>query len=152
MHMETDMSANWFRILDVALATAYFAIALLHACWALGGKFGVAAAIPSVDGRPVFQPGRAAIWSVATLIAGCSVLLFVWAGVFPLPLPRAPLRVAVGLLGVAMLARAVGDFRYFGLFRAARNSPFARMDRWVYTPFCITAGALLVASAAFSPQ
>lgn len=141
------MSANWFRSLDIALGTAYLVIALLHACWAPGGKFGVAAAIPSVEGRPVFQPRRAAIWSVAALIAGCGALLYAWARVLSLPLPRTPLRVAVGLLGLMMLARAAGDFRYVGLFRAVRDSPFARLDKWVYTPFCIVAGALLVASA-----
>lgn len=146
--MKTDMGANWLRMLDIALATAYLAIALLHVCWALGSTAGVAAAVPSVDGRSVFRPGRAAICCVAALIAGCSVLLYAWTGVLELPVPRAPLRVAVGLLGVVMLARAIGDFRYVGLFRTARKSSFARMDRWIYTPFCIAAGALLVVSAA----
>ncbi|WP_213306370.1 DUF3995 domain-containing protein [Paraburkholderia sacchari] len=142
------MSANCFRMLEIALATAYLAIALLHLCWALGAKVGVAAAVPSVDGRFVFQPGRVAILSVGALIAGCSVLLYAWAGVLALPLPRALLRVAVGALGVAMLARAVGDFRHVGFFRVFRQSPFAHMDKWIYTPFCIAAGAFLVASAA----
>jgi hypothetical protein len=145
--METNVIANLLSVLDIVLATAYLAIALIHACWALGGKFGAAAAVPSVDGRFAFQPGRVVIACVAALIAGCSVLLYAWTGVLQVPLPHAPLRVAVGGLGVVMLVRAVGDFRYFGLFRAVRKSPFARMDRWVYTPFCIAAGALLVASA-----
>jgi hypothetical protein len=129
------------------LAAAYLAISLLHVFWAMGGRFGAAAAIPSRDGRLVFQPGRAATLCVGVMIAGCSAMLCAWTGVLPLRLPHVALRGAVGFLGLVMFARAVGDFRYVGLFRAVRESAFARMDRWVYTPFSIAAGVLLVTSA-----
>lgn len=130
------------------LAAAYLAISLLHVAWASGSRIGVAAAIPSENGRFVFRPGRTAILGVAVVIAGCGALLYAWTGALASPLPHGLLRIAVASLGIVMLARAVGDFRYVGLFCAVRQSPFSRMDRWVYTPFCIAAGALLLASAA----
>jgi len=147
------MCANCPGALNIAinvLAAAYLAISLLHVFWALGGKFGIVAAIPSSNGRFVFQPGRVVTLSVAVVIAGCSAMLYVWTGMLPLHLPHASLRVAVGLLGIVMIARAIGDFRYVGLFKVVRRSAFARMDQWFYTPFCVAAGVLLVASAAIS--
>jgi hypothetical protein len=134
-------------MLILLLACVYFALALLHVYWAMGGQVGFAGALPAVDGRFVFQPGRAVTLGVAFMLAGAGALICAWIGVLHTPVPRIALRLGVAALGMAMLARAIGDFRYVGLFRAARTSLFARMDRWLYTPFCIVAGVLLIFSA-----
>ncbi|WP_175998019.1 DUF3995 domain-containing protein [Burkholderia stabilis] len=143
-------SSDLLNIAVGVLAAAYLSLALLHVYWASGGHFGVAVAVPSVNGHFVFRPGRVAILSVAILLGGCGVLLFAWIGVLRSGWQHASLRIPVSVLGVVMLARAIGDFRYVGFFRVVRQTNFARMDRRLYTPFCLAAGILIVGSAIFS--
>ncbi|MFL9884411.1 DUF3995 domain-containing protein [Paraburkholderia agricolaris] len=127
------------------LAFAYFIFALMHVYWAMDGRRGLRSAIPERDdGRPLFHPRRYGTWVIAAAIAGCSVLLLWWVRAFASPLPDSVLRGGVLMLAVAMVLRAIGDFRYFGLFRTIRISRFARMDRWLYTPISMLAGALLL--------
>ena len=42
------------------------------------------------------------------------------------------------LLATLFALRAVGDFRYVGLFRRVRGTPFARWDQWLFTPLCVS--------------
>lgn len=133
----------FLQAVAVVLALAYFALALVHVYWALGGRRGTHAAIPHRGGEPAFRPGRAATAAVAAAIACCSGLLLAWMRWFPVPVSRTTLRVGLCLIGTAMLLRALGDFRYVGLFRRIRNSAFARMDRLFYTPASLAAGVLL---------
>lgn len=50
-------------------------------------------------------------------------------------------------VGVVLVARAIGDFRYVGFFKRVRGSRFATLDSLLFSPFCLTlgAGALWVA-------
>jgi hypothetical protein len=51
---------------------------------------------------------------------------------------------AIGTAGVAviLLLRGIGDFRYVGLFKRVRDTPFARMDSRVYTPLVLALAAV----------
>jgi Protein of unknown function (DUF3995) len=40
-------------------------------------------------------------------------------------------------LALGLLLRAVGDFRYVGFFKSVRDSRFATMDTWCYSPVCL---------------
>ena len=43
--------------------------------------------------------------------------------------------------------RVVGDFRWFGVFKHASESPFAWWDTWLYVPLCLllALGCMIVA-------
>ncbi len=46
------------------------------------------------------------------------------------------------LLTALFAMRAIGEFRFVGLFKTQREGLFARRDTWIYTPLCISIAAL----------
>jgi hypothetical protein len=42
---------------------------------------------------------------------------------------------------LGLLLRAVGEFRYVGLFKRVRGTKFAVLDTFVYSPLCLLLGA-----------
>lgn len=118
-------------------------IAAIHVYWAFGPRGIFPAALPTgPDGSPVLQPGVTASLGVALLLLLAAFLLIEQAGEGPGWLP--PLWRVVGTAGVAivLVLRGIGDFRYVGLFKRYRGTPFARLDTLVYTPLVLALGAL----------
>jgi Protein of unknown function (DUF3995) len=123
------------------LVTAVFALlAAVHVYWGFGGRAGSLGAVPEVNGRPAFVPSTPATFAVAVGLGLCGVLVAASAGLI---FGRVPARWVTWLafaLAVALLARAVGDFRLVGFFKRVRDSRFARMDSAVYAPLCLALG------------
>jgi len=71
-----------------------------------------------------------------------------------LSLPAIPglsglVRVGAWLIAAAFALRAIGDFRYVGFFKRVRESRFARLDTFAYSPLC-TLLALLIGFSAIA--
>lgn len=126
------------EILTFALAGAFAAIGLLHLWWArkpMGGD--MKGAVPEIDGKPAFRPGRAATAGVAVLFLATAGGLAVLGGLVAAPgAPRWFLLLFGWSLALVLLARAIGDFRLLGVFKKPSPSAFARLDTLVYSPFC----------------
>ncbi|MBN3792461.1 DUF3995 domain-containing protein [Burkholderia sp. Ac-20353] len=125
------------------MTAAYFsvptlcAIALVHVYWACGGRAGKRATIPERDGKPLFQPSAAGTFAVAAALFASAGVVAARAGWL---LPRLDSNaVAFGIVALALIfaVRAIGDFRYVGLFKRIRGSRFARMDTLCYAPLCV---------------
>lgn len=119
-------------------------LALFHFFWAVGGRRGFGAAIPEANGKPLFSAPP-----IATALVGCALLaaaaivlgrVGLWGAAWP------PWIFHFGTWGMAgaFFFRAVGDFRYAGLFRRVRGTPFARWDARLFTPLCLILSALLL--------
>jgi hypothetical protein len=137
------------RASAISTASLLTLLGLVHLFWAARGISGRSAALPERNGRPIIQPGRGATLTVAAgLFAGALVLL-ARASVVWLPLPAPWLNQGAWALAVLFGLRAVGDFRYVGLFKRVKDSPFARWDARLFTPLCIAvaAGSAVAASA-----
>lgn len=121
----------------VAAAATLGAIGALHVFWAFGGKLGGGAAVPERDGAPLFRPSRGATLLVAGALFTGAALLLAQSGIVRVAVP--PVLVRVGCYGLAFVfaARAIGDFRWVGLFKRERRSRFAQMDTRVYSPLCL---------------
>ncbi len=142
------------QLLAVALAAVLAALAGLHVAWAAAGRSAGAAVPARADGAPLFRPGRGLTLAVALALAAAAALVLGRAGLLPRPGPwardPAPLyRGGTWALGAVLLLRAVGDFRYVGLFKRERGTRFAALDSRVYTPLCagLAAGVLYLAAA-----
>lgn len=141
--------------MHIALATVliavFSALALLHIYWALGGRWAFEGALPTEGGRPLFVPGAgaSAVVAIALLMAAavCGLHAGVLASGFPSWLPR------LGVWGVSFVfaARAVGEFRYVGLFKRIRGMVFARRDSRFYSPLCLAISLLSAGLALTSP-
>jgi hypothetical protein len=128
------------RVAAMLVAGTLGAIALLHLYWAVGGARARLGAVPERDGRPAFQPSRAATLAVAAALMAAAALVSVGGRLVPNPLPTTATRVLVFCLGGVLVARAIGDFRLVGFFKSARVGEFARRDTWLYSPLCLTLG------------
>lgn len=124
-------------IIAFPLIAAFLTLSLWHVYWLLGGRVGRDAAIPEVDGKPVFQPSAAATFVVALALALCALLLAATAGLIPLPISHTVLTWLTRALAFVLLLRAIGDFRLVGFFKRIRNTHFARLDTLVYSPLCL---------------
>jgi hypothetical protein len=125
-----------------AITCAIFVIlALWHFRMAYSPQTGESAAVPSVEGKPLFTPSRTATFFVGIALLGCAALVGATAGFFQAGVPPAFLRWTSSALALGLLARGIGDFRYVGLFKKVRGSPFARMDNWLYSPLCLLLAA-----------
>ena len=136
------------------LVTTFAVIALVHVYWALGGQWAAVAAVPQVPVqgfvkavRPAFKPsGWITLVVAATLLAiAALVCLRVGWG-----LPRVhhkALQWVISAIALLMFARAIGDSHLVGFFKEVKDSRFARLDTWVYSPLCLALGAGLLAVA-----
>ncbi len=133
------------QIISITLSIAFTIIAVLHIFWAFGYKLDIKNMVPVVDGEPVFTPGPFGTFAVAIVIcvfAGISLALGFSNKV---PVNYLPFFKAAGIaIGIILLVRAVGDFKYAGFFKRIKDSNFAKYDSWLYSPFCLMSGVALI--------
>ena len=133
------------QIISIPLTIAFAIIAILHILWALGFKLDVRNMVPSVNGDPVFTPGPIVTFLVAIVVfgfAGVSLALG-----FPNKVPANYLsfiKIAGIAIGIILIVRAIGDFKYAGFFKRIKGSNFAKYDYWLYSPFCLISGGALL--------
>ena len=129
------------ELLAPLLVALFALLALWHFYMALAGTGGGdSAAIPSVEGRPLFAPSRRATVAVGVALLLFAALVAGTAGMWKLGLPPRLLAWPCSALALGLLARAVGEFRYVGFFKRVRGSRFARMDTLLYSPLCLLLG------------
>ena len=133
------------------LIAVFAGLSLIHVYWLFGGRVGQLAAIPELDGKPIFEPSAVATLVVAIGLALCAVVIAGTAGVLALPLSQTVLAWLTRALAVVFLLRAIGDFRLVGFFKRIRDTRFARLDTAVYSPLCL-AMAIGTAIVGFSEQ
>jgi len=130
---------------------------LIHVWWAVCGMSAGSAVIPVRDGRPVFRPSRLGTLGVTgCLFAGALTLLArlglvrvpgLVSGVLPARLGASLPHRGAWSLAVLFGLRAVGDFRYVGVFKRVTGTRFARWDTRLFVPLCVvvSAGSALAA-------
>lgn len=128
------------QIAAVAVAVVLAVLSVLHVYWGLRGEFGRSAAIPEVEGRPLFLPTPAACFAVAALLAVAVGLLLIGGRYLPDLGPRWLGTVGPLAVGVVLVARAVGDFKYVGFFKRVHGSRFAVLDSRYFSPLCLALG------------
>lgn len=129
------------------LAGVLFALAVLHAFWAFGGRAGLRVAVPhTADATPTFRPTRALTLLVGLALLAASLTALSVQVDMPVRAPRGVLY----LLAVVFLMRGVGDVRYVGLFKRVTRTPFAQWDTYLFTPLCLvmSAGFVMLARPA----
>lgn len=136
------------RFLAGTIGTVLLLLAILHVYWAAAGVHGGSAVPSRPDGTPLMQPGAAASLAVALALTVAAGLVLTQGDLLPAALPDRWIRLGTWGVAGAFAARAVGEFRYVGLFRRVRGTPFAKWDAWLFTPLCagIAIGTAVVAA------
>lgn len=119
----------------------FFLLAALHVYWLLGGRWGLAVAVPTqANSKIVFEPGL--IFKLATfvVIVGLSIMgllhYWAWTGV-PSYISGTYLSWGLSLISGIFFLRVLGDFNYVGLFKRIKDSDFAWYDNRLYMPLCL---------------
>ncbi len=114
----------------------------LHFYWMLGGKWGLAQALPTREdhGMRILTPGPMACLGVALgLLSFALYHVSLWIG-FAHGLPTMATKWVIWVIAGIFLLRAVGDFRYVGFFKKVKNTEFGKMDTKWYVPLCLYLG------------
>ncbi|MEW9807348.1 DUF3995 domain-containing protein [Mesorhizobium sp. ZMM04-5] len=131
--------------LAVALACVLLVLAGLHAYWGLGGIWpgnDAASCARTVAG---FQgvdamPGPIASFAVAAALCFSATVALVLGGVIASPFPFFVLGPAALFITLVFLGRGVVGFTP-AWRRLTPEMPFARLDRFYYSPLCLLIGA-----------
>jgi hypothetical protein len=116
----------------------------LHIYWGLGGRRGLAAAIPrKANGAKRINPSSFDCFVVAILLLGAEIFVLIRSHWLYVNWPGWLLHTGSWVLIVIFLARAIGEFRYVGFFKKVKSSKFARLDTKYYSPLCVLITALL---------
>jgi len=132
------------NILGILLSAIFAILGLFHIYWAAGGRFGGIAAIPSVDGKPLFSPSIFATLLVAAALFAAMLTILGNLGLFGETIPRWIFRSATFVIALLFLLRAIGDFKFLGFFKQINDTGFAYWDTVLFSPLC-----LFIAIAAF---
>jgi hypothetical protein len=136
------------HILSLSLALTFTTLAALHLYWAAGGRWGGTAALPKTeDGSPLFSPGPTACTVVALGLLGMAYLCLAQGGLVRWLGPAPALHWLVLGMGGVFALRALGDFKYVGVFKKIRTTDFGLMDTRYYTPLCCILALSLFALA-----
>jgi hypothetical protein len=121
----------------IPLAVILGGLLLLHAYWALGGRWGRAYTVPTINGRRSFDPSPSATWVVCGLLGIAVIIVMGKSGwIAPGPLPVL-FDVGIWGLGLVFALRAVGNLRTFGFFKNVKGTAFSDWDTWFYSPLCL---------------
>jgi hypothetical protein len=135
----------------IPLVAVLGGISVLHAYWALGGKWGSAFTVPTVSGRRMFNPTPAATWMVSALLGIAVILVMGKTGWIKTGGLSWAFDASIWGLSLVFLLRAVGNLRSFGFFKTVKETPFAHWDTWLYSPLCLVL-AMLSAGLAWLPR
>jgi hypothetical protein len=124
---------NLFIVAQNLNAFIFIFIAGFHFYWAFGGKFGSKAVIPKIEGKLAFQPPV-----LATIFVALAMLVGAWLS-WKSNLNNQDIIFIYGNLtiGIVMLVRAIGDFKYVGFFKKIKGTIFAQNDTHYYSPLCL---------------
>lgn len=132
---------NGVTLVATALAASFCVLSLLHVGWALGWRRGKVQVLPQRDGAPLFRPGPLSTLTVAAVLFLAALIVTQRAGLGRELLPAALVGPGCWGVSMALVLRAIGEFRYVGFFKRVRDTAFARMDTLVYSPLALLLGA-----------
>ncbi|WP_416768832.1 DUF3995 domain-containing protein [Sulfurimonas sp. ST-25] len=123
----------------LAAITLLILTALFHIYWAFGGEAGLNRALPTRDGKRLFNPGGLLTFVVALALFACAFVAY------SLHFDASPAKLTVSagwILSVLFILRAVGDFNAVGFFKIITSTDFAVYDTKYFSPLCLCLGIL----------
>ena len=132
------------RILGILLAIIFAILSFLHLYWAVGGRFGGDAVIPTTSGERLFTPSPLGTLLVATALFAAMLIVLGRLKIWGAFVPGWIFYLGTWVISLLFLLRTIGDFRYVGFFKSVSGTDFARWDTILFSPLC-----LFIAVAAF---
>ena len=129
-------------VLAILLSIVLITLALLHFFWALFGIKEPEAVVPTQEGsNKVKTPNKLMAVLVGIILLGFA---FVFINKVANYVDYPWLKYVSFGIGVVFIVRALGDFKYVGFFKTAKNSKFSALDTRYYSPLCLLMGILVL--------
>lgn len=133
-------------LITIILISIFFSISGIHFYWAFGGTWGTNAVFPTKadNGAMTFKPPF-----LATIGVALGLMAMAWAtsalgGLLTFPLSEAWVQgIMIGITAIFTI-RAIGDFKYVGLFKKVKDTAFGLNDTRYYTPLCLLISTLII--------
>ncbi|RZJ53213.1 MAG: DUF3995 domain-containing protein [Flavobacterium sp.] len=110
----------------------------IHVYWAFGGKWASETVLPSKnDNVPLFRPRIVSTFIVAFGLFCFGLFYLIKFGFVLLNLPLWINQYGLWIITFIFLVRAIGDFKYVGLFRKFKKTTFGINDKKYFTPLCL---------------
>jgi Protein of unknown function (DUF3995) len=131
------------------LGLIFLLLSTIHIYWALGGKWGLQAAIPTNENNELaMNPQFVACIIVATILFACVLYILTVVKILSIPFPSWIVKYGTYFLAIVFLLRAIGDFKYVGFFKKIKVTLFAKYDTKYFSPLCILISVLAFIVAA----
>jgi len=130
-------------ILAIILVLIFTVLSLFHFYWLFGGTWGLNSVIPSKGS----EAESLSIPPFATLVVALGLLFFgllyvtkmAFPGLISIIYPKW-VHYAHWIIPSIFIIRAIGDFKYVGLFKSVKNTKFSKADSKLFAPLCLFIG------------
>ncbi|WP_420579894.1 DUF3995 domain-containing protein [Reichenbachiella sp.] len=113
-------------------------LAGIHFSWAMGSSWGFMAALPTTtDGDLLFRPTPAESATVGAGFMAFAIYYLIQTNWIAIELPAKMNRIIGWIIPCIFLLRAIGDFKYVGIFKPPMQTEFAQADFFFYSPLCL---------------
>jgi hypothetical protein len=136
-------------VLAVLTTVVFLGLSAVHIYWAVGGKRGTDAVIPTAEGRRTLEPSSLATIGIAVAFAAAAAITMGSTGVLNSVIPAWLIRSGLVVLSLMFGLRAVGDFRLIGFTKRVKDTRFARLDTQIFSPLCVGLAAACATLAWF---
>ena len=139
-------------ILSSFLSIVFYTLGALHIYWGLGGKRALEQTLPTTTtGKKVLSPKLYHSMIVGIALVSFGIFYFIKSGTIDIHLPDLISNYGGWFISVLFSLRAVGDFKFVGLFKNVKETLFARLDTILFTPLCLTIGAVGIIQQLLEP-
>jgi hypothetical protein len=128
-------------VLSLILFLIFTILGGFHFYWLFGGVWGLKKVIPT-RGKELKS---ISIPKLATLIVGLVLVLFglmylIKSELINIEIPNWLIHYGYWFIPSIFILRAIGDFKYVGIFKKIKNTEFAKADNKVFIPLCLVIG------------
>ncbi len=127
-------------------AILVFLISGIHFYWVFGGKWGLESVFPEIKNKPKLKPSKFMTVAVAILFFVIGLLILNATTYYSIEFINKHQSKVILLIAIIFGIRAIGEFKYLGLFKKEKTSLFAINDTKYYTPLCIWISITLIIS------
>ena len=113
-------------------------LGLVHVYRAEGGYKGFAHLLPTtVTGVRILNPTKLDCAIVGFFLTMFALFYLTRLGLFGIAISKLMISLVGWAVPVVFLLRAIGDFKFVGIFKKIKTSTLARLDTKIYSPLCL---------------